>query len=361
MVNKDMKRYANLYHQITNIENCKYAILDAARGKMQRREVLEIVNNADKYAVLLSEVLEAQAYTPSDYRIITVCDGASKKIRVVQVPQFWPDQCVHHALMLVLEPIFMRRMYYWNCGSLPGRGIQHAQKGVERATLHDKRNAKYALKLDVVHCYNTMPNDKLKAVFRRIIKDAQVLWMIDTIIDSCEGLPIGNYTSAWFANLYLTRLDWYIKQTLSVPHYVRYMDDMVLTGPNKKKLHKAVRAIITFARDELGLKLHDNWNVFKVRREGDGKRDRPIDFVSFCFCLGYTTLRKRNALAIMRQSRRIQKIIAEGKPVPHKMAAGFISRAGQLTHCNGKRLREKHVDVLPMKKLKEVVRNESKR
>ncbi len=341
-----MKRCGNLFKSITDIENCKSAIRDAAKGKTYRAEVRKVVEIADEYAVRLSQMLSEKTYIPSDYRIITVHDGACKKTRIVQVPEFWPDQCVHHALMRVLQPILMRCAYYWNCGSLPGRGIKHAQKGVERATLNDPKNAKYACKLDIVHCYASIPNDKLKTAFRRIIKDADALWLIYTIIDSCEGLPIGNYTSAWFANFYLTPLDWYIKQTLHVKHYVRYMDDMVLTGSNKKKLHKDVRAVIKFTEETLGVKLHDNWNVFKVRREGDGNKNRPIDFVSFCFCLGYTTLRKRNALAIMRQSRRIQKIEREGRNIPHKMAAGFISRAGQLTHCDGAGLKQKYVDVV---------------
>ncbi len=356
-----MKRLGNIYAQIISRENCKAAIQNAAHDKRGRPEVQKVLNRLDAYADALHAMLVGKTYKPSIYRTIKVRDGPSKKERAVQVPRYWPDQCVHHALMNVLEQPFLQRMYYWSCGSLPGRGIRRAKQGVERATLHDQRKAKYAAKLDIKKCYASIPNDRLKAAFRRIIKDADALWIIDAIIDSCEGLPIGNYTSAWFANLYLTPLDWYIKQELGVEHYVRYMDDMVLMGPNKRKLHKAIRAVQTYTREKLGLELHDNWNVFRVRREGDGNKNRPIDFVSYCFCLGYTTLRKRNALAIMRQSRRIQKVLERGGRITYKTAAGFTSRAGQVKHCNADGLKRKYIDVVPMKLLKGVIRNESKR
>ena len=189
--------------------------------------------------------------------------------------------------------------------------------------------------------YASIPHDKLKASLRRIIKDVDTLWLIDVIIDSHdEGLPIGNYTSGWFANMYLTPLDWYIKQTLKIKRYVRNMDDIVLTGPNKRKLHKAARAILEYMREELGLKMHDNWNVFKVRREGDGKKNRPIDFVACCFCIGYTTLRKRNALALMRQSRKIQRTLKRGGKITPHVASGFSARVGQLKHYSAAGLKK---------------------
>lgn len=336
--------------------------MNAAHDKEDRKDVIAVLDNIDDYARKLQAMLVEKAYDPSPYKEIAIRDGPSKKERLIHVPQYWPDQCVHHALMNILKPPFLRRMYYWSCGSLPERGTKRAKQGIERATLHRPQEAKYAVQMDAEKFYASIPHDKLKASLRRIIKDVDTLWLIDVIIDSHdEGLPIGNYTSGWFANMYLTPLDWYIKQTLKIKRYVRNMDDIVLTGPNKRKLHKAARAILEYMREELGLKMHDNWNVFKVRREGDGKKNRPIDFVACCFCIGYTTLRKRNALALMRQSRKIQRTLKRGGKITPHVASGFSARVGQLKHYSAAGLKKKYVDPVPMKLIKGVIRNESKR
>lgn len=107
------------------------------------------------------------------------------------------------------------------------------------------------------------------------------------------------------------------------------------------------------------LTLHSNWQIFKVRREGEGNRNRPIDFVGHRFCLGYTLLRKRNALSLMRQSRRLRKTMRNG--IPFTQASGFISRAAQCKDIKAFGLKRKFVDVIPLKRIKEVIRNASKK
>ena len=354
-----MKRIGNIYDSISSYANCRRAIYNASQNKRNRDDVKKILDNIDTYTKKLRELLVNKTYEPSPYKTIIVDDRLQGKKREIQAPAFFPDLCVQHALMQIVAPILERRFYFWSCGSRPKKGNSHAKKGVEWATLQREKKAKYAVKIDVRKCYPTIGNDALVKAFERFIKDKRALWLIETIIRSCAGLPIGNYTSAWFCNFYLTPIDRLIKETHKINFYVRFIDDMVLIDSNKRKLIKAVKAVeIQLA--EMGLQIHPNWNVFRVRKAKQGNKGRPIDFVGYCFCLGYTTQRRRNALSLMRQSRRIAKMLAEGRIIPHKMAAGFLARAGQLRHFKSQGLKQKYVDTLPIKLLKGVVSNESK-
>jgi len=355
-----MKRIGKIYDSICSYANCKRAIYNASYGKRSRKDVKPVFENIGQYAAILHKILKNQTYTPTLYRNIVINDRLQGKTRETQVPAFFPDLCVQHALMQILVPILEKRMYYWSCGSRPKKGTNHAKKGIERATLQRGKKAKYAVKIDIKKCYPTIGNDALMRAFERLIKDKRALWLIETIVRSCVGLPIGNYTSAWFCNFYLTPIDRLIKETHKINFYVRYIDDMVLVDSNKRKLKKAVKDVEARLA-EMGLSIHPNWNIFRIRQAARGNKDRPIDFVGYCFCLGYTTQRKRNALSLMRHSRKIAKRHAAGQAIPPKMAAGFLARAGQLRHFKSQGLKRKYVDTLPLKLIKGVVRNESKR
>lgn len=354
---KAMKRAGNIYPKIISLDICRTAIQDAAQGKKDRRDVRRVLGNLDVYAQDLSERLQNGEFV-SPYRERIIKDGLSKKERRILVPKYYPDQCAHHAIMLVLQPVIMQTAYFWSCANIPGRGIDHAAKGVERATKRDKDHARYCLKLDIHHFYQSIPHEPLRACLARRIKDKRALRMLDVVIDSCpEGIPIGNYTSPWFAELYLQPLDRLIKDT-GIRHYVRYADDMVLIDGNKRKLRKAFQSICYWLTAH-GLEVKDNWQLFRIKTpHGTG---RKIDFVGRCFAVGYTTIRKRKALAFMRQSRKVQKAQKDEKPIDYHTAAGFISRATCLLHTQAYGLRKKYLDPVKIGALKGVIRNESKR
>jgi hypothetical protein len=205
---------------------------------------------------------------------------------------------------------------------VPGRGTAYGQKILRKWLDKDYKNTKYCLKLDISKFYPSVKNEILKQMFRTKIKDQDCLWLIDTIIDSNQGLPIGNYTSQWFANFYLQGLDHYIKENLGVKYYVRYVDDLVLLGGNKKKLHKARIAIADYL-SSIGLQLKSNWQVLKVNC-------RAIDFLGFRFFRDKTILRKRNALRIRRRFRKIKK---KGR-LSYKDACAVISYWGWIKRSN---------------------------
>ncbi|HNU62876.1 MAG TPA: RNA-directed DNA polymerase [Methanofastidiosum sp.] len=295
-----MKRIGYLFNKICEIDNIKLAIMKASLGKRRRPFVREIINDIDEYASVIQKMLVNKEYQPSRYRVTNILDGACKKERVIHVPRFFPDQVIHWALMLQIESVIMRGMYTFSCGSIPGRGTSYAQKYLRKWIDSDYRGTKYCLKMDISKFYPSVNQTILKGMFRKIIKDKDCLWLIDTIIESVEsGLPIGNYTSQWFSNYFLQGLDHYIKKDLSAKYYIRYIDDLVILGGNKREMHKIRNGIAAYLAN-MDLKMKDNWQVFKID-------SRDIDFLGFRFYRNKTTLRKRNALRIRRRMVKISR------------------------------------------------------
>ncbi len=284
-----MKRKGNIYQEIIKLNNIEAAIYHAAKGKGGRKSVEKILDSPTYYAMQVQKSLIDKTFRPSPYVEMKIKDGANKKERIIFKPHFYPDQVVHWALMLQLEPLLLKGMYEFCCASIKGRGIMRGMRHIKKILVQDRKYTKYCLKLDIKKFYPSVDKQVLKDKFRKIIKDKDTLFLIDLIIDSSkEGLPIGNYTSQWFANFYLQDLDHFIKEQLHIKYYVRYMDDMVLFSNNKKELRKVKYAIDEFLSKE-HLVIKENWQLFKTE-------SRPLDFLGYRFYRGYTTLRRSNFL-----------------------------------------------------------------
>lgn len=294
-----MKRIGNIYERIYDIENIKLAIIKASNGKRTHKHVAPILESPNYYAGKVQKLLMDKTYIPAKPKIKTIQDASSGKIREIFKPNFYPDQIIHWALMLQLEPIIMKGMYEYTCGSVPNRGTSYGQKMIRLWLDNDRKHTKYCLKMDVTKFYPSIDNELLKKAFRRKIKDKDCLWLIDSIIDINQGQPIGFFTSQWFANFFLEGLDHYIKEELGIKYYVRYVDDLVMFGNNKKKLHKARKAIIEYC-DSLKLNIKESWQVFRVDK-------RDVDFLGMRFYRNRTTLRSRNSLRIRRRAVKISK------------------------------------------------------
>lgn len=386
-----MKRKGNFYKSIANLPNILRSIECASLGKTSRRNVAKVLDNDSEYAKRLLTMLVNKTYKPSPYIQKTIKDGSSGKERVIFKPRFFPDQVIHWALMRQLEPILTRKMYAWSCASIADRGIHYGQKHIEKILAKDRKHTKYCLKLDIRKFYPSVDKEILKQKFRKIIKDPDVLWLIDAIVDSSEqGLPIGNYTSQWFANFYLTDLDNYIKQDLKVKHYVRYMDDMVLFSSNKRELHKIKSKIDEFVAKE-HLEIKNNWQLFKVD-------SRPLDFLGYRFYRGYTTLRRSNFLRFKRRvikiykkkikldeqyeiesnylvekykdkldKRQMKQLLSyiernRSKNISYLDACAVISMIGWVVHSNGYNYIHKYITkYISIADCKEVIRNETRK
>lgn len=327
-----MKRVGYLYDGICDIDNIQTAIMKASLGKRDRPFVKRILDRREHYARQIQHMLQTKRYEPSPYTIAAIKDGATQKERTIYKPRFYPDQVIHWALMLQLEPVIMRGMYEHTCGSVPGRGTSYAQKALRKWLDNDYRGTKYCLKMDISKFYPSIDIGILKTMFRRRIKDRDCLWLIDAILGSApDGLPIGNYTSQWFSNFFLQDLDHVIKEQLHIKYYIRYVDDLVLLGPNKKALHKAHLVIDEYLRS-IHLVVKSNWQVFPVN-------SRAIDFLGFRFYRDRTTLRKRNALRIRRRVRKIKR----KEYLSYHDACAVVSYWGWLTRSDSYRFYRKYM------------------
>lgn len=346
-----MKRKGNIYKEIIEKDNIRLAILNASKKKNKRPNVQKVMDNIDKYVDIVQNMLEQKSYTPSPYLETKIHDGVRKKERIIYKPRFFPDQIIHWSLMLQIEDILKKGMYEYCCASVKNRGLLYGVKYIKKIIVRDRKNTKYVLKLDIKKFYPSINKEILKKKFRKVIKCGDTLDLVDKIVDSSkQGLPIGNYTSQWFANYYLQDLDHFIKETLKVPYYIRYMDDMVLFHRNKKELHKIKKEIEKFIENE-GLKIKDDWQLFKLD-------SRPLDFLGYRFYRGYTTLRRSNFLRIKRRIKRVYK----KKKINYEDASAIISYCGWLNHSNSYNYRQKYVrPFISIKKCKEVVSNASRK
>lgn len=346
-----MKRTGYLFEKIVDIENIKDAIKNACKKKKNREPVKRILKDVDGYAIKIQQMILSEKYQSSPYYVDEIIDNSSCKVRVIYKPKFYPDQIVHWAVMQVVEPVLFNGMYYYCCGSIPGRGGRHAQTALKKWLKKDKKNTKYCLQIDVSKFYPSINQDILKQMLRRKIKDKKCLKLLDTIIESTEsGLPIGNYTSQWFANFYLEGFDHFIKEQLKIKYAIRYMDDYIILGNNKRKLHKARKEIEAYLNN-LRLKLKGNWQVYKVD-------SRPIDFLGFRFYRNYITLRRRNSLRIRRRAKKISK----KSTINFKDAAAMMSYLGWIYHSNSHKYYKKYIKpFINIKQLKGVIRYESRK
>lgn len=308
-----MRTYKHLWEQFVSRENYELAVRNATRRKggnrRKRRRAAYWREHADKLRPRL--ICYAEHFAPTHHEPIEIYDGIRRKRRRIVVPTM-EEQVVHHMLVNVLKPMFMRGMYEHSYGSIPDRGAHMAKSRMERWIRHGGRDCKYVLKMDVRKFFDSVPHDKLKAMLERKVRDERLMGVIEAVIDSAPdvvGIPIGFYTSQWFANFYLTGLDHHIKERLGAVRYMRYMDDMVVLGPNKRVLHRMRREIARYLEDELGLEMKGDWQVFRldyVRRDGT-RVGRALDFMGFRFFRGRTTLRRTLMLRLTRKARRIAR------------------------------------------------------
>lgn len=146
------KRVGHLFERVTDIENIKRAIRRAAKRKTNRPSVQRILNDIDNYARKIQEMLLNETFVPGKYTIREIYDGIKKKKRIIAVPRFYPDQCVHHAFVQVFREIVEHGADKFSCGCVPGKGTDGARKMIKHWIKSDPVGTSKVLKLDVHHC-----------------------------------------------------------------------------------------------------------------------------------------------------------------------------------------------------------------
>jgi len=310
-----MKRKGNLHEKISSIENLKLADSIARKGKLKQPGVIAHDLNRETNILSLHEMLRSKTYKTSQYTTFTIFEP--KERLIFRLPYF-PDRITHHAIMNILEPIFVSNFTADTYSCIKKRGI-HAAANALKTTLRDEYGTQYCLKLDIKKYYPNVDHTILKQLLRRKFKDNDLLWLLDEIIESTSGLPIGNYLSQYLANFYLSYFDHWLKENMKVKYYLRYADDMVILSDNKPYLHKKLSEIRTYLHDNLKLEIKDNYQIFPVDSRG-------IDFVGYVFKHTHTRLRK----SIKKNFARM----LHNKKNPQSIA----SYRGWSIHCNSKNL-----------------------
>lgn len=313
-----MKRLSNLYEQITSLANLQEADRKAQQGKANQYGVIKHNQNREANLLVLQDLLQSKTYRTSTYDIFKVYEP--KERTVYRLPYF-PDRITHHAIMNVLEPIFVRTFTADTYSCIKQRGI-HALLNNLKRDLKDTDGTTYCLKFDIKKFYPSVDHTMLKQLLRRKFKDKDLLWLLDEIIDSAPGLPIGNYLSQYLANFYLTYFDHWLKEEKHVKYYYRYADDIVILHSNKRELHQLLGDIKLYL-EELKLEVKENHQVFPVAARG-------IDYVGYVFYHTHIRLRKQIKKNFAR------KLAKRKAPAP--WCASYL---GWLKHANAKHLTKK--------------------
>jgi retron-type reverse transcriptase len=304
-----MKTFKNLYPRICSFATLETAFHKARRGKRHLPNVATFECNLDEELLRLADDLRAETYHPGGYRHFTLYDGKPRRISAAP----FRDRVVHHALCQVIEPIWEARFIDDSYACRVDKGTHAA---LDRCT-HFARRYPYVLQCDIVQFFPSVDHAILYNTLAHHIACPPTLRLIDKIIASGQGvhqerydmqwfpgddllaasrlrgLPIGNQTSQFWANVYLHQLDQFVKQELRCPAYLRYCDDFMLFAEDKPTLHRWRREIENFLVS-LRLKIHAHKTSIHPVTNG-------IPFLGFLVFPTHRRLKQANGLKFQRR------------------------------------------------------------
>ncbi|MCK9267082.1 reverse transcriptase domain-containing protein [bacterium] len=371
-----MKTYKGLFEKLIDKKGIKQDILKASLGKRQKEHIIRRTGSLYAIDIKTETTPELEKTIETIYNMYVnnfdlkvkknyeINDGVRLKKRNIRKPTFVPEQVMTHGIVRVMEDIMTRGMYEFVCGSVPGRGTHYGKRFIENWINHDPENVKYVAKADIKRFFESVSRRRTKKLLKKYIKDKRFLEIVFKFLNVfIEGLALGYYISQWFANFILQDMDYYIKQKslldvktkkeinyknrmarkgitdYKVPkyrcgatYYIRYMDDMVMFGNNKKELHLIIKRIEAYLKNELGLRIKGDWQVFRFDYiDRDSKRKgRPLDFMGFVFYRDKTILRKTILIRATRKASRMHK---KGNINCHD-ASSMLSYMGYIKHTH---------------------------
>ena len=306
-----MKTHKNLYSNIYSLTNLVLAWKKAKKGKTKKDYIIEFEKNLLDNLLKLQEELKYKAYQPRPLKTFILRDP---KVRKISKSDF-RDRIIHHALCNIIEPIFDKIFIYDSCANRKGKGNlktverfysfmrKVSRNGKINGWFNDNQVKGYCLKADIKHYFQEVNHETLLKIIGRKIQDEKVLWLIKRILANYfvrgKGMPLGNLTSQFFANVYLNKLDYFVKHKLKVKYYLRYVDDFAILHPSKSQLETWRNQIDEFLINELKLELHKEKSKIIPLSRG-------IDFVGFRNFYYYKLLRKRNIRRILSKIERFK-------------------------------------------------------
>ena len=341
-----MKCWRNLFPQITSFENLVLAFRTARRWKPLTIERADFEFHLEENLFRLQEELVTGMYRPGPYRTFYVTEGVRRKISAAP----FRDRVVHHALCRVIEPLFDREFIFDSYACRTGKGTHRAADRCRQFV----RRYPYVLQADIAKFFPSIDHAILEGLLAHWIRDERTMWLIGRILESGvgildseyemhwfpgddllarfrpRGLPIGNLTSQFFANVYLHPLDMFVKHTLRIHPYIRYVDDLLLFGDDPAALHRLARQIGEFL-ETLRVGLHPRkCRVFPVRM--------GVDFVGYVQFPSHRRIRRRSVLGMRRRLRDLSGAYRRGAIGAARVRASVHSWLGHARHADARSL-----------------------
>src|SRR3989344_4020530 len=304
-----MKTYKNIYKKVCSLENLKLAYEKARRGKSHKDYVISFEENLEKELNKLKEELENFTYEPHELKRFVVRDP---KTRTIHASAF-RDRVVYHALVNVIEPIFEKIFIYDSYASRKNKGTHNAVLRFDKFIRKVSFNGKlvnsavdnnmvigYILKADIKKYFENVNHEILLHIIKKKIKDENIIWLINKILNNYEmkkqgiGMPLGNLTSQFFANVYLNELDYFVKHELKAKYYIRYVDDFVVLHEDKNTLRHFKNKINAYLKT-LKLELHTDKSKIMPLRNG-------LTFLGYRIFYHYKLLRRSNLRKFQKSS-----------------------------------------------------------
>jgi len=328
-----MKRQNNLFEKIVDYNNIRLAFLKAIRGNRSSPSGVNYSRNIDKNLSVLREKLLTLNCQWGGYTSFMITDP---KLRTISTAPF-EQRVMHHAIMNVLEPVMERPLVFHSYACRKGKGTHAAV----RYAFDQCKTKPYFLKLDIRKYFDSIDHEVLKTQLRRLIKDRRVIILLDGIIDSYEttcgrGVPIGNLTSQFFANMYLACLDHFVLEKLRPLAYCRYMDDFVLWASSHKQIKDMFIQVNEYANKELNL---------TIKLPVSGKTSCGLPFLGFLVKDKGIYLLQKSKRRVTERMTEITALLHQGNITEEKAAervrSVFAAIALARTNCFRKKMCKK--------------------
>jgi len=328
-----LKRLGSIFDEVVTFKNLENASKKALKGQKKfKKNGAFFYINLEKEIIKLEQEIVSQRYQPSGYTCFIITDPKTRKICAAN----FRDRVVHHAICNVIEPHLDKKLIYDTYACRKGKGTHAAMK---RAQVFLRKN-EYYLKCDIQKYFETINHEILKKILNKKLKDKKVIHLLNKIIDTPypssykgRGVPIGNLTSQIFANLYLGELDNFIKNTLKIKPYLRYMDDFLVFDADKSKLHEWLYEINYFVTHQLDLTLKEK--IMRIAPVSEG-----VPFLGFRIFKGTIRLQRQNFIRFCRNLKKQEQCYVNGEIDEADLIASVGSMLAHISHANTYKMRK---------------------
>lgn len=331
------------YNKIVSLKSLFAAWNEFKKGKENKLDVQQFNLELEKNLIYLCREIQQGRYRHSKYVSFCICDPKIRNINKAEVA----DRILHHSIVRHIEPLFERIFIFDAYSSRKEKGTHRAVKRLQKFCLaitgNNSRTA-WALKCDIRKFFDSIDHEILLSLVGERIKDEKTMTLIEEIVRSYSGsvdrgIPLGNFTSQLFSNVYLNKFDHFMKRDMGIKHYIRYADDFVILSRNREFLVKLVPRISEYIERELKLQLHPN--KVSVRKIHKG-----VDFLGYVVFPTHILLRTKTKKRMLKKVR-IKKKELRAKAISRKnFSQSLQSHFGILTHCRGIEIRIQIRDIL---------------